>query len=45
VGVDPDSDPGPGRSGVCHAGDGRLLFFVGGDGTRAGRADSTVMVL
>jgi hypothetical protein len=38
VGVDPDGELG--RGGVCHAGDGRLLSFAGGDGTRAGRADN-----
>jgi len=46
VGIDPDGDLGPGRAGVCHAGDGRLLSLAGVvDGTRAGRADSTAMGL
>jgi hypothetical protein len=43
VGVDPDRQLR--RDRVWDAGDGRLLSVAGGDGTRAGRADSTARSL
>jgi hypothetical protein len=45
LGVGVDADGELRRGGVCDAGDGRLLSVTGRGGTRAGRADSTVMGL